>query len=436
MISRSTEADWNGAFMQTETVVRSLMGKKRSSESVFCLLVHLRNYDRIADLLGDERATQIRNEIAGALSGLGWAEEKAVCFRSDRFVMLHAGHRKSCTDLMEHIGRMFRASSFHGYFFQPVIGATELTSNDKPMERLYMEMDMASRSAESGHLPFDFYSEEMHRDMRRLAELKRDIFKAAENKEWEVYYQPKVSVNEHRIVGVEALIRWNRDGEAVSPELFIPLAEQLGLIGHIGQVVMDKAFGLMRLLSAEERVPIVLSVNLSSYQLMEPDFTQSVIRLAEMHGVNPSRIMFEITESAYMHNFDKAQVAIRQLKELGYTFSLDDFGVGYSSFQYLSRLDFAELKLDKSFMQSLAHNRKNRVIIRSIIELAKQLGIAVVVEGVETKEQWKTLKTLKCESYQGYYFSKPLSAEEWINLLAGKINRRVDELDNPCKRTI
>ncbi|MFC5468271.1 putative bifunctional diguanylate cyclase/phosphodiesterase [Cohnella suwonensis] len=419
MISRSIEADWNGTFMQTETVVRSLMGKKRSSESVFCLLIHVRNLDRIADLLGDERATRIRNEIAKSLSCFGWAE-KALCFRSNRFVVLHAGNRKSCTDLMERIGRMFRDTAFHGIFFQPVVGATELHSNDSPMDRLFMEMDVASRSAESGHQLFEFYSEEMYRNMRRLAELECDLFKAVENKEWEVYYQPKVSVDEHRIVGVEALIRWNRNGEAVSPDLFIPLAEKLGLIGHIGQAVMDKAFGFLRLSSMKDRVPIVLSVNLSPYQLMEPDFTQSVIRLTEKHGVNPRRIMFEITESAYMHHFDKAQNAIRQLKELGYTFSLDDFGVGYSSFQYLSRLDFTELKLDKSFVQSLAHNRKNRVIIRSIIGLAKQLGIAIVVEGVETKEQWKTLKTLNCHSYQGYYFSKPLSAEEWINLLAGK----------------
>jgi EAL domain-containing protein (putative c-di-GMP-specific phosphodiesterase class I) len=415
-VSRLLESTPENLFFSAQRAVRNRTSKENGRMTAFGLLLRLSQLNAVCERIGAGRDRRIMDEIAGSLKRLCQQDEELFLLRSRQLAIVHLGNLGSCTNLLERISRMFRTIAFEGHYLQLFAGATEL-KEEEAAEQWILEMEMASRLAETEITPFEFYSEKMDMDSRKLYALESDLFKATERKQWEVYYQPKVSLRDNRVVGAEALIRWNRQGETVPPDLFIPLAEKLGLIQHIGMAVLEETFEFMSRLTLPNGSfpPIVMAVNLSPYQLMEVDFAQSVLHAAAKHKINSRHVRFEITETALIPRLDRALSAIRHLQSYGYSFSLDDFGVGYSSIQFLSRLDFKELKFDKSFVERLTHDRKNRIILNSISGMAKQIGIDVVVEGVETLEQWEIVKMINCDYYQGYFFSKPLSQEQWMD---------------------
>jgi EAL domain-containing protein (putative c-di-GMP-specific phosphodiesterase class I) len=245
-----------------------------------------------------------------------------------------------------------------------------------------------------------------------------DLRRAIQNNELTLHYQPQFEVADGRACGVEALARWFRsDGALVGPAVFIPLAEQTQLIGALGSWVLQEACRNVRAWQTRGSESITLCVNVSPYQVDEA-FAAVIQRALERTGFPAKRLELEITESALMSNADPIIECFRRLKQMGIRIAIDDFGTGYSSLSYLSRLPVDRLKLDKSLVHNLTTRWKDVAILRSIIGLGRELGLAVIAEGVETEQQFEVLEQLGCPQVQGYLLARPASQNEARRVLA------------------
>jgi EAL domain-containing protein (putative c-di-GMP-specific phosphodiesterase class I) len=233
-----------------------------------------------------------------------------------------------------------------------------------------------------------------------------------------LYYQIQVDGN-NQSLGAEVLIRWiHPEKGLISPAQFIPLAEEIGLILPIGYWVLETAcIQLKHWQQNESTRRLVLSVNVSSKQFRQSNFIEQVLDLVRKHEIPPTRLKLELTESMLLENIEETIQTITTLKNLGIGFSLDDFGTGYSSLQYLKRLPLDQLKIDQSFVRDLVSDQNDAAIVLTIIALGQSLGLDVIAEGVETKEQRDFLAQNGCHRYQGYFFSKPVPLEEFERLV-------------------
>ena len=255
------------------------------------------------------------------------------------------------------------------------------------------------------------------RSSERL-QLEADLRKGLERDELEVHYQPFYSLDEQLIVGAEALVRWRHPVHGlISPERFIPIAEETGLILPLGRYVLDKA--CEQLCSIRERlgVNLPISINLSPRQFQEGGLPAYVGTMLEATGLPPELLIFEITESMVMADLSGAREIMKKLNRLGVRLAIDDFGTGHSSLAYLKQFPVHEVKVDRSFVQGVAESPVDSAIVRAVIDLASAMGIATVAEGVETSSQAASLKLIGCEVAQGFFFSPPLRAEEFDRLL-------------------
>ena len=255
------------------------------------------------------------------------------------------------------------------------------------------------------------------RSSERL-QLEADLRKGIERNELEVYYQPFYSLDEEHIVGAEALVRWRHPANGlISPEKFIPMAEESGLILPLGRYVLDRA--CERLCSIRDRlgVSLPISINLSPRQFQESGLLAQVAGVLDATGLPSELLIFEITESMVMADISSAREVMKKLNRLGVRLAIDDFGTGHSSLAYLKQFPVHEVKVDRAFVQGVAESPVDSAIVRAVIDLANAMGIDTVAEGVETKSQVAGLKMLGCQVAQGYYFSHPLHADEFDRLL-------------------
>jgi EAL domain-containing protein (putative c-di-GMP-specific phosphodiesterase class I) len=258
----------------------------------------------------------------------------------------------------------------------------------------------------------------------RRAAPRLDLRRAIENDELTLYYQPQFEVSSGRASGVEVLARWFRsDGVAIEPSVFIPLAEQTQLIGALGSRVLQRSCNDVRAWRMAGPEPVTLCVNVSPRQIDE-GFAASIQRTLQCTGFPATQLELEITESALMSNADYVIECFRQLKAIGVRIAIDDFGTGYSSLSYLSRLPVDRLKLDKSLVHNLTTRWKDVAILRSIIGLGNDLGLAVIAEGVETEQQFQVLKQLGCPQVQGYLLARPAPQNEAQSMLVGRWGAR------------
>jgi PAS domain S-box-containing protein len=266
----------------------------------------------------------------------------------------------------------------------------------------------------------EVFDQAMHEHSVNRLNLETDLRRALERKEFRVYYQPIIALRTGNISGFEALLRWQRsDNALVSPAEFIGVAEETGLIVSIGKWVLRTACEQARQwhLASPREVPLTMSVNISARQFLQDDLVTQVEKILRETQVEPKAIKLEITESVTMGDAERTIRVVNELKKLGLRFSIDDFGTGYSSLSYLGRFPMDTLKIDRSFVSNLKSNPENREIIRTIIGLARNLGMDVVAEGTETLEEISYLKTLDCEFAQGYFFSKPVDNVAALALL-------------------
>ena len=301
------------------------------------------------------------------------------------------------------------------------IGIAPGNSGYRTPTEILRDADTAMYKAKSlGRSRFEVFDAEMRAQAVARLELESDLRRAIDNREFVLYYQPKVSLKTDKIVGVEALIRWRHPQRGiVPPDQFISLAEETGMIVPIGLWVLREACTAMRRWHAEfpTTPPLEVSVNVSVRQFREPDLQAQVAAILAETQLDPKTLQLEITESVLMDDLDAVATLLDGLKSLGVGLKIDDFGTGYASLKCLNRLPFDVLKIDRSFVVNMSETDGTSDTIRTILLLAENLGMEVVAEGIEKKEQLLELQSLHCDYGQGYYFSPPLEPEALCDLI-------------------
>jgi len=255
-------------------------------------------------------------------------------------------------------------------------------------------------------------------EIRSKNELRADLQGALERNEFELMFQPQVSWAESKVVGVEALVRWNHPRRGlVPPFLFIPIAEQSGLIDALGLWIMDEAIRYLKVLEGQVNCDFSMGVNISPRQFIDPEFSANVLSIVKAHSIRPDQLKIEITESFIMNERESVVNHLKSMRDAGIVVAIDDFGTGYSSLSYLQDLPIDVLKIDRSFVSCLTDENYKTSIAASIIALANSSGLATITEGVETKAQLHYFKQLGSEVIQGYFYSKPVSASDLVGVI-------------------
>jgi diguanylate cyclase (GGDEF)-like protein/PAS domain S-box-containing protein len=307
----------------------------------------------------------------------------------------------------------------HEYTISSSIGITLFPEPDQTTDIVLKQADSAMyKSKNDGRNTISFYVPSMQIEANARLTLEKNLRQAISQNELELYYQ--IQVNEQdTVIGAEALLRWNHpENGIVRPDIFIPLAEETGLIFDIGDWVLYSACQQMNQWTDDcvGKLP-QLSINVSSRQFRQVDFIEKVLQIIEQTGANPNHLVLEITEGIIIENIQDTIYKMLSLKETGLSFSIDDFGVGYSSLSYLRQLPLDELKIDRTFIQDIETDPSSAAIVETIISMAQHMELGVIAEGVENQIQIEFLKNKGCLSYQGHYFSHPIPAKEFTDLL-------------------
>lgn len=294
------------------------------------------------------------------------------------------------------------------------IGITLFPEDGDSTEKLLQKAEQTMTLAKSrSRNRYQFYIASVDSEMRRRRELEKDLREALTREQFYLVYQPQISYRDHRVVGVEALIRWQHPEHGlVPPDLFIPLAEQNGTIIAIGEWVLDQACRQLREWHDQGFADLRMAVNLSTVQLHHAELPRVVNNLLQMYRLPPRSLELEVTETGLMEDISTAAQHLLSLRRSGALIAIDDFGTGYSSLSYLKSLPLDKIKIDKSFVQDLLDDDDDATIVRAIIQLGKSLGMQVIAEGVETAEQESYIISEGCHEGQGYLYSKPLLARE------------------------
>jgi EAL domain-containing protein (putative c-di-GMP-specific phosphodiesterase class I) len=302
----------------------------------------------------------------------------------------------------------------HEVYTTASIGIRLSMDGREDAENMLRDADTAMyRAKDNGKARHELFHNTMHARAVALLKLENDLRRAIERNEFCVHYQPIVSLDTEALAGFEALVRWDHpERGTVPPDEFIALAEETGLIAEIGAWVLREACMQLREWHATPgRESLTVSVNLSGKQLTQTDLISQIETTIRETGINPAWLRLEITETVVMENAELATSTLVQLRKLGVHLSIDDFGTGYSSLSYLHRFPVNTLKIDRSFIGRMTSGDENSEIVGTICTLANNLGMEIVAEGVETREQLELLRSLKCQYGQGYLFSKALDAE-------------------------
>ena len=323
--------------------------------------------------------------------------------------------------LIKEVMRPFDLSG-HEIFVSTSIGISISTTGYENAADILRDADTAMyRAKTEGKARYEIFDPTMRDHAVARMQLETDLRRAVENQEFRTFYQAIVSLTDWKIFGFEALVRWQHPTRGlVSPAEFIPLAEETGLILWLGRWVLQEACSQMALWKAQfdGSAPKIVSVNLSARQFAQPDLVNQLAQILKDTGLDARQLKLEMTESLVMQNVETASAMLKEMKALGVLLGIDDFGTGYSSLSYLSRFPIDTLKVDSSFVSRIGEDKENLEIVRTIITLAHNLRMDVIAEGVETAEQLSQLRDLGCEYGQGYYFSRPVSAEEANHLIA------------------
>jgi EAL domain-containing protein (putative c-di-GMP-specific phosphodiesterase class I) len=299
------------------------------------------------------------------------------------------------------------------------IGVSLYPDDGREFDILLRNADTALYQAkDSGRDTYRFFSEKMNLDAQEQLHLQGQLRNAVKNREFILHYQPQIDIGSGRIVGTEALVRWQHpELGLIPPGKFIPLAERSGLVIPMGDWVLNEACRQAQAWR-DKGHSLVMAVNLSALQFKRGNLLETVAHALKRSGLPANMLELELTESILLQDVDVAIKTLRSLKEMGVKLSIDDFGTGYSSLSYLKRLAVNKLKIDQSFVRDLAEDSDSAAIVRAIIQLGHTLQLSVIAEGVETEAQLAFLRSNGCDEAQGYLYSRPVPAVEFVRLLA------------------
>lgn len=390
----------------------------RSGEPFWLVFVDLDRFKFINDTLGHNAGDQLLIEIAKRMEWSIRDTDTVARFGGDEFVVILQGNMEDSLR-MGILNRLVKSLEVPFSIDGTEVGTScsagvaVYPTDAKNANALLSNADIAMyRAKELGKNNYQFFTQTMNDKVANRLHMETHLRKAIQLDELEVYYQPKVSLKTKKIVGMEALVRWNSQALGfVSPANFVPLAEETGMIVQIGQWVLKTACAQAVAWQKAGYGDLLMAVNLSARQFGQKELLKTISETLKKTGLKASLLELELTESMLMSDAQEVQKTLKKIKSLGVHLSIDDFGTGYSSLAYLKNLPVNTLKIDKTFTDEITSYQEKAPIVDSIIALAKNLNLNVVAEGVETYEQIRHLAAQGCDEIQGYYFSKPASAE-------------------------
>ena len=406
----------NREFFQT--YVKQAIAKTQNHQQFALIVLDLNSLKNINSTLGRKVGDLLLNQVAKRLCCCLTENDMLARFGGDEFVIL----RTNITDpdcsnvlannLLESLSQSF---SLHGkkIHCDVKIGITVYPFDGVTVEQLLQNADTAIYQIKNQELnTYRFYSQDISHKLRRNLSIRENLRYALQRNEFSIYYQPRIEIATSRLVGVEALLRWdNPELGTISPNEFIPIAEETNLIIPIGEWVLRNACLQNKQWQELQLSSLRVSVNLSACQFKQTDLVEMIERVLSDTKLDTKCLELEITESILVEDIERAISILWQLKRKGIAIALDDFGTGYSSLSYLQKLPIDTLKIDRSFVTNLASSPDDIAISKAIIALAQSLELNITAEGVETQAQFEYLQNQGCHEVQGYYFAKPLPGE-------------------------
>jgi diguanylate cyclase (GGDEF)-like protein/PAS domain S-box-containing protein len=407
-----------------DRIVQAIAHAGRMQLRLALLFLDLDRFKLINDGYGHPFGDRLLTDVARRLKQVVRSGDTVARLGGDEFLMLTMDLART-EDASNHARRLIAALAEpfdidgHRIHVTGSIGISIYPDDGDSSEILLKNADTAMyRAKEHGRDAYQFYTQEMSVRAREKLELDNALWRALEQGEFELHYQPKVRLNDGAISGVEALIRWRSPERGmVEPAQFIPFAEESGLVVRIGEWVLREACAQLKRWHVTGHTELTVAVNLSARQFRQQDLPALVREVLTESALDPARLELEVTESALMHDSDAVARELRQLSELGVTIALDDFGTGYSSLSYLKRFPIDSVKIDRSFLREVTHRADAAALTHAIIAMARSLDMQTIAEGVETDGQLRFLRTHGCDAMQGYLFSAPLSAAHMSDLL-------------------
>ncbi len=403
-----------------DRISQALSSSVRTGREGALLLIDLDNFKTINDTLGHDAGDLLLQQVAQRLLSCVREGDTVARLGGDEFVVMLedlSTDAQEAAEQTERVGEKIIATLGAPYLFgnqahysTPSIGVTLFTMQHDAIDVLFKQADIAMYQAKkAGKNTLRFFDQNMQETINERVAIESELRKALENGQLHLYYQIQVDET-YSIYGAESLIRWiHPELGLIMPEQFISLAEETGLIIPIGRWGIEMACAQLKAWEADAVTrDLVLSINVSSVQFHQADFVSHINSAVAQYAINPKRLCLELTESLLIDNVGTVIAIMQALKTTGVQFSLDDFGTGYSSLQYLKQLPLDRIKIDKSFVHNIIADNNDKVIVKTIISMAKNLNLQVVAEGVETEEQRRFLLENGCTHYQGYLFGKPV----------------------------
>ena len=394
---------------------------KRNHENITLMFIDLDHFKDINDSLGHSIGDTLLIEAASRFQMQLREEDIVARLGGDEFIVLlpstsMSGAEQVAQKLLDIFKNPFKIDG-HDLSVSASIGIALYPEDGNDFETLSRNADIAMyRAKQEGRNGYCFFTSQMQEISLRNLEMNNALRHALQRQEFQLHYQPQISTFDGKIIGVEALIRWNNPELGnVSPSEFIPIAEENGMILSIGEWVLQTAIQQAKKWLEEGGTPVIMAVNLSAIQFRHLSLPTMVSRMLDEVKLPPEYLELELTEGVAMVDPKKAITIMNDLHERGIRMSIDDFGTGYSSLSYLKKFKIYKLKIDQSFVRDISIDDEDKAIVSAIISMAKSLGLQTIAEGVETIGQLEYLREQGCDEIQGYYFSKPLSAKEFEN---------------------
>jgi diguanylate cyclase (GGDEF)-like protein/PAS domain S-box-containing protein len=399
---------------------------KRHGWKAILFFLDLDRFKTVNDSLGHPAGDELLVAVAQRIRNLLRDEDTLARLGGDEFVILleNLNHYQAAAFAQRFLATLtepFRLASGHEVFVSASIGISIFPDDARDSTQLVRNADAAMFQAkQSGRSTYRFYTEELTHSANQRLDLESRLRRALERKEFILHYQPQIDIATGRIIGVEALVRWQSpELGLIPPARFIPLAEETGFIVALGEWVLRSACSQTKAWLEQGLPPLTVAVNFSSLQFHRSDMAERIRTILDETGLPADRLELEITESATLERGEHAQTTLQALKALGVRLAIDDFGTGYSSLAYLKRFAFDTVKIDRSFVRDLCESQSDGKIVAAVIAMARNLRLTALAEGVESEEQLAFLRKLGCDTYQGYLFSRPRPAEEIAALLNG-----------------
>ncbi len=388
-----------------------------ANKNIWVIIIDLDRFKEINDALGHFVGDEVLIEIANRLTSCVQQDTLVARLGGDEYALVMPDREQSSleltlTDIMTNLKSHITTQGLH-LSVDASLGIAEFPHHGDTQEDLMRHADIAMYHAKSSGKDWAYYDQELNASTPNRLKLIAELRHALDNDLLHLNFQPKISIKDDRVIGLEVLARWEHPEYGyISPDVFIPIAEQTSMIKTLTTWVIKSSIQALINLHTAGHDDLNIAINISARNLQDEQFSTEIKQHLDNKNISANNVTLEITETSIMHDPEQSQIIVKRLSDLGFTIAIDDFGTGYSSLSYLKKLAANQVKIDRSFVKNLNSDNNDYVIVKSTVKLAHSLGLEVVAEGVEDVDTSKALKSMKCDFAQGYYYCKPIEYDE------------------------